>query len=171
MKKSLQNYVPKVEDSIPRRLACYLFSESLKRPRRIIDLPTIAQAVLMRNRKPSDDSSFVEQVKNAVGGAKRIIQKEFGVTITGVKGRGLRATVDDEDIAGTTYEQKARIVENGIRGLDEVRGLIKANNIADPAKRARVNAISSACRLLTSADIIAKLAAPPKIDDGSNGKT
>jgi hypothetical protein len=170
--KTTRDFVVDPADSNAKRLAKYVLWAHKMYPGRPMPLPLVAQAVLMLTRKPSADGQDVKKIKNALPGAQEIVGTQTGMGIRNIAGVGLRATMDDAEHAKTLYERDARGVVNAAKRLDKRRGWIKTSNISDPALRARVNSIASACRLLTSADIIGKLSltAPKKDDASSNGK-
>lgn len=160
-------FKPDQSQSTPVRLVNFLLWAAEKSPGRPIALPVIAKSVLMLPRTPNIDGQDVRKIRNAVKRAREIIEHEHRRGIISIPGAGLRATTGSEDLAETQLEDKARRQYLATLSLERTRAMINMREIRDTRIRARVTSITAACRVLTSAQVVEKLALPPKKSDES----
>lgn len=149
------------EETIPRRLVKYLLWANVKTPNRPMDPRLVAQSVLFLSRKPTRDSKDVKRLLKSVGKAREIMRTEHKLDIMNIPGVGLRCSVDSADVVTHSYEADAKRTARQIRRMDQTRSLINPSELKDPALRSRFNSLSAATRILTSGEVLARLALPP----------
>ena len=157
--KSLE-YTPDVEASIPRRLALFLVWAARKYPKRAISLPLAAKVVMILGRTPPIDGKEVQRLRGSISAARKILLSEYSRGLINVPGAGLRATIDSEDQATTEVERAARRVVSSIEQLDRNRAAVKLSDISNPDVRHRVQRVTTACKPLTSGEVLEKLRLP-----------
>ena len=157
------------EETIPRRLVKYLLWANVKTPNRAIDPRLIAQSVLFLARKPTKDSKDVKRLLKNVAKAREIMRTEHKLDILNIQGSGLRCSVDSGDVLVHSYEADAKRQVRHIKRMDQTRSLINPSELKDPALRSRFNSLSAATRVLTSGEVLARLALPP-VPAPANGK-
>jgi hypothetical protein len=155
------------KEATSRRLAHFLLWAAERWPRRPIELQVAARIVLILSRTPTLDGKEVHRLLGVVNVARKILITEYKRGLIRVEGRGIRATADSEDLASTQFEKAAQRAASSIRTLDQNRAAIKMSDINDSKIRSRVMQVASACKTLTSADVLAKLRLP---EDTTNKK-
>lgn len=144
------------DHSVPRRIALFLMVCARQHPKRLMAPKLVAKTALM---VPQPSGMDVKRMKASTGRARIILLNEFRRGLVSVPGMGIRATTDDEDLAGTQLEKNARRVVSAAESLDRTRAAVTVSNIKDAGLRRRVEGISKASKLLMG-DVIEKLRLP-----------
>jgi len=162
---NLLTFVIDENDRLPRRIARFLHWAAEDMPGRFIEPNIIARIACNLKHTPKLDSLDVRKVKNAMGGAKKILLAEYHSSLKAARGIGYRATFDDTDLAQQQLETDAANIVRGVERMEVTRSAIRINKINDPAVRARVVRLSGVVKKLTSAEVLEKLRLPsPAVD-------
>lgn len=119
-----------------RRLADFLVLAAENAPKAFIDKRRAAKIAFAQRRLPSEDSEMVRrQLKSAIVSAKRILVTEYGRDLVSDRVEGVRATIDDTDVAETTRRTKHNRVHGAIRSLKITDDLIDTRNLRGEIRR------------------------------------
>lgn len=96
---SPDDYIVDVTMSRHERTADYLNWLALKFPKRYIKKQDLHKKVYCESRSHSESSIEIRNFVKGLCKAEKILQTKYGRKILNVKGKGIRATVDDDDLA------------------------------------------------------------------------
>jgi hypothetical protein len=154
------NYKVNMNETMPQRLVSFLLWAAKHMPERFTALNVIARILLQLKDTPKIDSHYVMIVKRVQPNAKRILKRSHHATIETKRGVGIRATIDDEDLAKVEFERDARGMARAIERMDETREAIRLSEIRTPALRDRVIRLGNVTKILTSSEVLDKLRLP-----------
>lgn len=148
------------------RLAMFLDWAAQEMPERAIPYQHIAKVIMMKSRVPSPDSTEVRQIKGAISRAKRILLSHFKRGLVPTPGVGIRATVDDTDLAKTQVENDVRRLKQAADAIDRSVSAVNASAIRERDVRKRFGAITRFNKALRGPNMLENLRIlPPKKDD------
>ena len=154
------------------RAARFLDWAAIHMPRRFVPYGWIAKHANGMRRKCSPESNEVATIRKKLGAIKRILWNEFGRRTCPAphdQELGLRASTDDDDIAGTDYLRNKRRIYNGIQRLRDTRSKIDPARMRDPNLKSMVQNMDPILKKLTDDKLMNSLMAlPPRSTNDSD---
>lgn len=163
------NFVPDHTLSEVDRAAQFLDWAAQHMPMRFVPYAWIAKHAIIRPRVPGPDSPEVVMIRKKIGAIKRSLWERYGRrTVPAPRGQelGIRATTDDDDIAGTDFLSNKRRIYNGIKRLEDTRSKMDPSRMRDHGLKAMVIGMDSVMRKLTQPDLMSRLKElPPRREE------
>lgn len=133
----LKAFVFDPEESNSGRLARFLDIAARELPKTFISKRICAKVAFMQKRTPGEESDWVKnKLPKAVNHMRKVLRRDYNRDFyrERVEG-GLRATVDSDDIMGTTYRDKQRRVVSAILSLQSTDDLVDARKVHGDLKK------------------------------------
>jgi len=165
---SFSDFVPDHSLNEVDRAAQFLDWAAQHMPMRFVPYTWIAKHAIIRPRVPGPDSPEVVMIRKKIGAIKRSLWDRYGRrSVAAPRGQelGIRATVDDDDVAGTDFLQNKRRIHNGIRRLEDTRSKIDPGRMRDQGLKAMVTGMDAVMKKLTQPDLMTRLKELPARKD------
>lgn len=169
---TFSNFTPDHSLNEVDRAAQFLDWAALNMPMRFVPYTWVAKHAIIRPRIPGPDSPEVVMIRKKIGAIKRSLWDRYNRrTVAAPRNQdqemGIRATVDDDDVAGTDFLQNKRRIHNGIRRLEDTRSKIDPSRMRDHGLKAMVTSMDTVMKKLTQSDLMTRLKELPSrpVDD------
>jgi hypothetical protein len=161
-------YAVNKDMGIAERIADYLNWMADHEPGKFVPWNIIAFNVMMLPRVPRNNTESVKMVQRASSRSYRILETKYGRLYYPLKGYGVRACVDDDDMAKNGIRTSVKRGRSAIATIRRQTDLIderKISNTAEmrPYKEFVTNQLKPSLRNLTSLEN--KLMLPPLVDE------
>jgi hypothetical protein len=152
---------PSLKDSgIITRAAAFLNFAAQEAPGTPIAWSIVTKCVMGGKRMPTPDSKLVIDMMRRASSIRLVLERDFKRTLENVSGMGVRASVDDDDMANTQLRRDAKRHERTGQRMAKTRAMINTKNMKNKALKAWVeNDISQVLTLHTSR--LSRLLLPP----------
>ncbi|OPZ39519.1 MAG: hypothetical protein BWY99_01370 [Synergistetes bacterium ADurb.BinA166] len=155
------SYVPDPETKdVVERAVQFLDWAAREVPKRFIPYPWIAKVSISMNRVPNVESPEVQLIRKKIGSIKKVLWDRYNrraVSAPRTEELGLRATVDDDDMAATDWLRNKRRVHNGIRRLEDTRNKMDVESMRDAGLRESVLGMDPVMKKLTQGNLMDRL--------------
>ncbi|HYX20441.1 MAG TPA: hypothetical protein VFA98_06305 [Thermoanaerobaculia bacterium] len=170
MMNILEQWKPDMTRGIVARAADLLNFVKGKKPGAPVAWTHVTKCVL-GGRIPHADSKAVKDMMGRSSGIRAILMRDYGCGLENIQGLGVRATVDDDDLANTQLRRQVKQHEASRQRVLATRALINPSAMKNKELKGWVN---NGVGALLSAhnDRIAKLLLPPgdePTDKGGQG--
>lgn len=168
---SFGDFIPDQSLTEVDRAAQFLDWAAQNMPMRFVPYTWITKHAIIRPRVPGPDDPMVASIRKKIGAIKRSLWDRYGRrSVPAPRGQelGIRATVDDDDIAGTDFLANKRRVHNGIRRLQDTRSKIDPARMRDHGLKSMVQNMDPVLKKLTSGDLMNRLKELPPRRDGDD---
>lgn len=176
---SFEDFEPDSDLTESQRAAQFLDWAARNMPRRNVPYAWITKHAYIKPRlpRPSDPDidtlrlRKMDQIKRVLWDVynRRTVASPRPKQGTAGQESGVRATVDDEDMAGTDFLRNKRRVANGIKRLADTRQKMDPSKIRDAGLKAMVTNMDPVIKKLMEPDLLRRLELPPhpksKTDD------
>jgi hypothetical protein len=150
------------EMSVPRRTADFLSWYASKAPYRIVPLPDLTKVVTLLPRRPGQDSKEVDTQKSRTQRVKALLEHEYGIGLVVIPGKGMRATVDDEDFSRHCVGKTAKRAKGTLTTLARQTGMVNMRNIRDDQLKSFMSSMRSLTKELNPDTLEKRLPLLPK---------
>jgi hypothetical protein len=128
----------------------------------------VVQAVDGLSRTPNQSSDQVRLMADSMTAVRRKLMSDYGRGLDTVKGLGVRATVDDDDLANTQLRRNVGRLVGSKRSLEQTRALIDTAKMKNQSLKSWVSGgVTRMLNEMNAENRLAKLL-PPK--PGSEGE-
>jgi hypothetical protein len=128
----------------------------------------IVKGIDQLSTTPSQKSDLVLVMKDSMGSVRRKLMLVYNRGLDTVKGVGVRATVDDDDLANTQLRKNVKRLVGDKQAVERTRSLIDTAKMKNPALKSWVaGGVSRMLSEMNAENRLAKLL-PPK--PGSEGE-
>lgn len=133
MQKMIDTKLYKVDLDLPvsQRIANYLNWAAEKYPYVYSTYPILTKAVLGLPNTPRPDSRWIESIRHAMTHAKLVLYKLYSRSVDSQPGVGLRATVDDADVAVVVMPKKVTRFIAARKQVTDTRALIDLKKLPE----------------------------------------
>jgi len=128
---AIRDYKYNPEHSKKQRVAEFLDWAATHYPKQYVDYPHLAKAVEGYSRMPQHNSKEVELIKSSMSGVNRMLQTKYGRALDAEPGVGVRATVDDADLAMIVLPKKMKRIDQAKKAATQVANLVDPSKIPD----------------------------------------
>lgn len=131
----VKSYTTNSGGTFSERVAEFLNSGADALPKAYFDKRFVAKVAFSLNRIPKEDSDHVKRLSRILSGANQILSRKYHREIDFDRVDGVRATVDDEDLAKTVHRRKRRRVKCCVSSLESTDKNIDSNQLNGDIKR------------------------------------
>jgi hypothetical protein len=122
----------------------------------------IVQAIDGLSRTPSQNSDIVRVMADSMSSVRKKLMDQYGRGLSSVKGLGVRATVDGDDLANTQLRNNVHRLVGAKKSVERTRDLIDPTQMKNPALKGWVqNGVSKMLSEMNAEKRLEKLL-PPK---------
>ncbi len=121
--------------SYAERAAKFLNDAANELPYRFFDKRTVAKIALGLSRTPDEKSDAMDRLSSVLNSANKLLAREHGREVWIDPVEGVRATVNDSDLARTKHRKKRRRVKHAVQSLEYTDKLIDVNKVDDTLKK------------------------------------
>lgn len=147
----LKSYKTDNTGTYGERAAEFLNAGADELPLAFFDKRYVAKVAFGLSRIPGEDSDQVKnRLSSVLASANRILSRKYRREIWFDKVEGVRATVDDEDLARTVHRRKRRRVKSSAASLDATDKNVDVNKLSADVKR-EVNKSRKSMKVLNQA--------------------
>ena len=145
------------------KTAHFLDFAAQEAPHLPIALNLIVQAIDHLSRTPAQDSELVKLMAKSMQGVRRKLMLDYNRGLSTVKGMGVRATVDGDDVANTQLRSGVGRLVGAKKSVERTRQLIDPSTMKNPALKTWVQ--GGVTRMLSEMNAENRLAKllPPKL--------